>query len=61
MERNAVKEYHIGLEINHPGIRSTVAKRTYFLVGLDGKILWENVDGKLLPDLEVINAVTKFP
>lgn len=61
MERSAVKSYHVELEISHPGIRSTVAKRTYFLVGTDGKILWENVNGKLLPDMEVINAVTKFP
>lgn len=61
MERNVVKAYHVGMEINHPGIRTTVAKRTYFLVGTDGKILWENVEGKLLPDAQVIDAVTKFP
>gem|GEM_PF-7020592 len=61
MERTVVKEYHIAHEINVPGIHSIVAKRTYFLVGADGKILWENVEGKLLPDQQVIDAVTKFP
>jgi peroxiredoxin len=61
MERQVVKTYHIEQEVTRPGIRSTVAKRTYFLVGTDGKILWENVEGKLLPDTQVIDAVSKFP
>lgn len=61
VERNAIKVYHVSMDITRPGLRTTVARRTYFLVGTDGKILWENVDGKLLPDAEVIDAVTKFP
>jgi glutaredoxin-dependent peroxiredoxin len=61
MERKVVKDFHIEHEINVPGIHSVVAKRTYFLVGTDGKILWENVEGKLLPDQQVVDAVTKFP
>lgn len=61
MERRVVKDYRVVLDINQPGIHTTVARRTYFLVGLDGKILWENVDGKLLPDAQVVEAVTKFP
>ncbi len=56
-----VKSYHVAREINSPGLRSIVANRTYFLVGTDGKILWENVEGKLLPDAQVVDAVTKFP
>lgn len=61
VERNVVKSYRIAMEISRPGLRTTVARRSYFLVGSDGKILWENVDGKLLPDAEVIDAVSKFP
>ncbi len=61
MERKVLNEYHVTSEVDSPGLRSVVAKRTYFLVGTDGKILWENVEGKLLPDMQVIEAVSKFP